>query len=70
MSTEDKVSTEEISSLLTIYFDSMAAMNAEGWLEIFAEDVVIHAPIAHPPRPVHRNSQQFFKIISDFFEKI
>lgn len=62
--------TEEIASLLTIYFDNMAAMNAEGWLEIFAEDAVIHDPVGDPPRHVHKDSHQFFKVLSSFFETI
>ncbi len=64
------MSTEEIAALLTIYFDNMAAMNAEGWLEIFEEDALIHDPVGNPPRHVHKDSQQFFKILSNFFEKI
>ena len=72
MSTKEitKVSTEEIAALLTIYFDNMAAMNAEGWLEIFSEDALIHDPVGNPPRLVRKDSQQFFKILSNFFEKI
>ena len=64
------MSTEEIAALLTIYFDNMAAMNAEGWLEIFSEDALIHDPVGNPPRLVHKDSHQFFKILSNFFEKI
>lgn len=67
---EKKVSTEEIAVLLTIYFDNMAAMNAQGWLEIFSENAVIHDPVGDPPRLVHKNSQQFFKMMSNFFEKM
>jgi ketosteroid isomerase-like protein len=67
---KNKMSTEEIAALLTIYFDNMAAMNAEGWLEIFSEDALIHDPVGNPPRLVHKDSHQFFKILSNFFEKI
>jgi uncharacterized protein (TIGR02246 family) len=63
-------STKEIESLLTIYFDNMAAMNAKGWLEIFAEDAVVHDPVGTPPKLVHKNSEQFFKILSNLFKKI
>ncbi len=62
--------TEEIASLVAIYFDNMAAMNAKGWLEIFAEDAVIHDPVGDPPRFVHKDSQQFFKILSNFLKKM
>ena len=64
------MSTEEIASLVAIYFDNMAAMNAKGWLEMFAEDAVIHDPVGDPPRFVHKDSQQFFKILSNFFKKM
>lgn len=64
------MSTEAIAALLTIYFDNMAAMNAEGWLEIFSEDALIHDPVGSPPKLVNKDSQQFFKILSNFFEKI
>lgn len=64
------MSTEQIASLVTTYFDNMAAMNADGWLEIFAEDAVIHDPVGDPPRHVHKDSQQFFKLLSNFFEKM
>jgi len=64
------MSTEEIASLITTYFDNMAAMNAKGWLEIFAEDAVIHDPVGDPPRLVHKESQQFFKMLSNFFKEI
>ncbi len=64
------MSTEKIASLVTIYFDNMAAMNPEGWVEIFSEDAVIHDPVGTPPRRVHKDSQQFFKLLSNFCEEI
>lgn len=64
------MSTEEIEGLLTIYFDNMAAMNAEGWLGIFSEDAVIHDPVGTPPKHVHQDAQQFFKVLDNFFERI
>ncbi len=62
--------TAEITSLLTIYFDNMAAMNADGWLEIFAEDAIIHDPVGDPPRHVYKNSGHFFKMMSNFLKQI
>lgn len=62
--------TEEIASLIIIYFDNMAAMNAKGWLDIFAEDAVIHDPVGSPPKFVHKDANHFFKILSNFFEAI
>jgi hypothetical protein len=66
----NSMSTEEIGALLTVYFDNMAAMNAEGWLGIFSEDAVIHDPVVTPPKHVHHAAQQFFKVLAKFFEKI
>ena len=64
------MSTAEIASLVNIYFDNMAAMNAQGWLDIFAEDAVILDPVGDPPKIVHRDSEQLFKILSNFFKQI
>ncbi len=64
------MSTKEIELLLTIYFDNMAAMNANDWLGIFAEDAVIHDPVGDPPKLAHKHSEQFFKILSNFFKEI
>ncbi|MBW4489359.1 MAG: nuclear transport factor 2 family protein [Trichocoleus desertorum ATA4-8-CV12] len=64
------MSTEEIGALLTVYFDNMAAMNAEGWLGIFSEDAIIYDPVGAPPKHIHHDAQQFFKVLANFFEKI
>ena len=62
--------SEEIALLIATYFDNIAAMNANGWLDIFAEDAVIHDPVGDPPRLVHRDSEYFFKIMSNFINKL
>jgi steroid Delta-isomerase len=62
--------SEEITLLITTYFDNMAAMNADGWIEIFAEDAVIHDPVGDPPRLVHKESEHFFKMMSSFLKRI
>lgn len=64
------MSSTEITSLLTTYFDNMAAMNADGWLEIFDKDAIIHDPVGDPPRHVHKDSEHFFKIMSNFLNQI
>lgn len=64
------MTTEEIASLIMIYFDNMAAMNAKGWLDIFAEDAVIHDPVGGFPKTVHKDANHFFKILSNFFGAI
>lgn len=62
--------SEEIALLIATYFDNMAAMKANGWLDIFAEDAGIHDPIGDPPRLVHRDSEYFFKMMSSFINKL
>ncbi len=64
------MSTAEIASLVNTYFDNMAAMNAQGWLDIFAEDAVIQDPVGEPPKIVHKDLEQLFKILSNFFKLI
>lgn len=64
------MTTEEIASLIRIYFDNMAAMNAKGWPDIFAEDAVIYDPVGSLPKFVHKDSNQFFKILSNSFKEI
>jgi steroid Delta-isomerase len=69
MSTAE-IASSEIASLLTTYFDNMAAMNADGWLEIFAEDAIIHDPVGEPPKLVHQDAENFFKVMSHFLEQV
>ncbi|MEP1062459.1 MULTISPECIES: hypothetical protein [Cyanophyceae] len=64
------MSAEEIASLLTIYFCNMTAMNAEGRIEIFSGDAVIYDPVGDPPRQVHKDFHQFYKMLSSIFETI
>lgn len=64
------MTTAEIDLLISVYFENMAAMNADGWLEIFSKDAVIHDPVGNPPRSPHKDSQQLFKILSSFFAKM
>lgn len=64
------MSTAEIASLINIYFDNMAAMNAQGWLDIFAKDAVIQDPVGDPPKIVHKDAEQLFKLLSNFFKQI
>ncbi len=44
------MSKEITQKLVDTYFTNMAAMNADGWLSIFAEDALIYDPVDNPPK--------------------
>ena len=64
------MSKEITQNLVDTYFANMAAMNAEGWLAIFAEDALIYDPVDSPPKKIHQDAKDFFALISRFFAKM
>ena len=64
------MSPEVIEKIVAAYFQNMAAMNPEGWVENFAENGVTYDPVGNPPTKVHENFQQFFSMLSRAFETI
>ncbi|NES84102.1 MAG: ketosteroid isomerase [Moorea sp. SIO2B7] len=64
------MSSEIIKNLIDAYFANMAAMNSAGWLDIFAEDAVIYDPVGSPPKKPYEDAQQFFDLLSRFYEKM
>ncbi len=64
------MSKEIIQNLVQTYFANMEAMNAEGWLAIFALDALIYDPVDSPGKKIHENAQEFFAIMSRFFAKL
>ena len=50
------MSKQIIKNLVQTYFANMEAMNAEGWLAIFAEDAIIYDPVDSPGKKIHENS--------------
>jgi len=64
------MSAEVIEKLVDAYLANMQAMNAQGWLENFAEDGVICDPVGKPPSKVHEDYQKFFGMLSAIFDKL
>ena len=64
------MSQEIIEKLLKSYFDSMSAMDSDGWKEIFAQDALIYDPVGNPPKNVAEDIDKIFSLISGFFEKL
>jgi ketosteroid isomerase-like protein len=61
---------ETIESVVSSYFANIAAMNAEGWVENFAEDAVSHDPVGEPPTKVHEGFRAFIGQLQAVFEKL
>jgi steroid delta-isomerase len=59
-----------IETVITAYFDNMAAMNPEGWISHFAEDAISYDPVGHPPTRVHEGFQEFFQQMQAIFEQM
>lgn len=57
-------------SVITAYFDNMAAMNAQGWREIFAEDALVFDPVGNPPTKPQEDADKFFDLLTNFFVKL
>ncbi len=64
------MSKEITQKLVDTYFTNMAAMNADGWLSIFAEDALIYDPVDNPPKKIYEDAKDFFALISFFFAKM
>ena len=61
---------DKIQELVNAYFTNMEKMNAQGWMEIFSPDALIYDPVGKPPSKPHEDSEKFFAMISNFFEKM
>ncbi|MEJ1934181.1 nuclear transport factor 2 family protein [Nostoc sp. NIES-2111] len=64
------MSQETIKQVVAAYFDNIAAMNPEGWIDNFAEDAVSHDPVGEPPAKVHEGYRQFIGQLQAVFEKL
>lgn len=64
------MSKEIIEKLVKSYFNSMSAMDSQGWKEIFAQDAVIYDPVGSPPKNVNEDIDKIFSLISGFFDKL
>ncbi|RCJ40698.1 ketosteroid isomerase [Nostoc minutum NIES-26] len=64
------MSHEAIETVIDAYFINIAAMNAEGWVENFAEDAVSYDPVNEPPTKIHEGFRQFIGQLQAVFEKL
>jgi ketosteroid isomerase-like protein len=59
---------ELIEKTVAQYFDRIRALDAEGWVALFAEDAVTHDPVGGPPCRGRDDLRKFFNGISGLFE--
>jgi len=64
------MSTDAIEALVRTYFTKMAAMNPDGWLDIFAEDAISYDPVGEPPAKVQEGFQEFFAQLQGVFKQL
>lgn len=70
MSEIQTLPSQIIEQLIDSYFTNLASFNAEGWLEIFAEDALIYDPVGNPPSKVYEDYQKFFGFLSSLFTEL
>lgn len=63
------MSTETIQKLIDAYFENMAAMNADGFVDTLAEDVEIYDPVGSPAKG-REDLGKLFDILSKFYQKM
>ncbi|PMB41465.1 ketosteroid isomerase [Fischerella thermalis CCMEE 5205] len=64
------ITKEEITHLIANYFSNIAAMNAEDWIENFAEDAVSYDPVGEPPTKIHENFRAFISQLKTVFNQL
>lgn len=64
------MSKEAIEKVVVAYYNNMAAMNAAGWMEGFADDAVIGDPVDKPPMNAHSDGEKFFALLAKFYDKL
>ncbi len=63
---------EEIMSIETTisnYYNSLAAMNPQGWLDTLANDAAIYDPVGKPALNPEKDSEKLFTILTTFYSK-
>lgn len=70
MSEIQTLPSQIIEQLIDAYFTNLASFNAEGWLDIFAEDALIYDPVGNPPSKVYEDYQKFFGFLSSLFTEL
>jgi len=64
------MSTEQIESIVDSYLENISAMNAEGWVENFAEDALSYDPVGEPPTLIHEGFQEFIGQLKAVFTNL
>lgn len=64
------MSKEAIEKVVVAYYNNMAAMNAAGWMESFADDAVICDPVDKPPMNAYSDGEKFFALLAKFYDKL
>ncbi len=64
------MSPEQIESIVNSYLANISAMNAEGWVDNFAEDALSYDPVGEPPTLVHEGFQEFIGQMKAVFAKL
>ncbi|HEX8136855.1 MAG TPA: nuclear transport factor 2 family protein [Pyrinomonadaceae bacterium] len=63
------MSTEIVQKAVADYFAATRAMDAQAWIETFAEDATSYDPAA-PPATGHAALRQFFEAIAGAFKEV
>ncbi|AFY56995.1 SnoaL-like polyketide cyclase [Rivularia sp. PCC 7116] len=64
------MSPEQIESIVNSYLENMSAMNAQGWVENFAEDALSYDPVGEPPTVIHEGFQEFIGQLQAVFAQL
>ncbi|GBF83326.1 ketosteroid isomerase [Aphanothece sacrum FPU3] len=58
-----------IEATISNYYNSLAAMNPDGWLATLADNAVIYDPVGKPPLNPEKDSIKLFTILTTFYAK-
>ncbi|MBV6625503.1 MAG: nuclear transport factor 2 family protein [Rivularia sp. (in: Bacteria)] len=64
------MSPEQIETIVNSYLENISAMNAQGWVENFAEDALSYDPVGEPPTVIHEGFQEFIGQLQAVFAKL
>lgn len=58
-----------IEATISNYYNSLAAMNPQGWLDSLADDAAIYDPVGKPALNPEKDSEKLFTILTNFQSK-
>ncbi len=58
-----------IETTISEYYNSLAAMNPQGWLDCLAEGAAIYDPVGKPALNPEKDSEKLFTILTNFYSK-